>query len=170
LAVLDLVRRYSQTWKLLLQYDEDRLTLPETTHKSRESVPFDLAVVRGAIDCLRNDLAAKGESTDLFGRERGNSLAGILGAIRQTFGGQDLYLTIEEKAAHLLYFIIKDHPFTDGNKRIGSFLFLLYLQSNGLASSRPLRQQGPGRPGFADSRQRSAPQGTDDPADCQSPA
>ena len=60
------------------------------------------------------------------------SLAAILGAIHQTFDGQDLYPGIEEKAAHLLYFIIKDHPFTDGNKRIGSFLFLLFLQTNGL--------------------------------------
>jgi prophage maintenance system killer protein len=133
LAVLDLVRRYSQTWKLLLQYDEDRLTLPEITHKS-SGVPFNTETVSPAIACLRNELAAKGESTDLFGRERGNSLAAILGAIRQTFGGQDLYPSVEEKAAHLLYFIIKDHPFTDGNKRIGSFLFLLYLESNGLAS------------------------------------
>ncbi|EKD37965.1 MAG: hypothetical protein ACD_75C00924G0005 [uncultured bacterium] len=133
LAVLDLVRRYSQTWKLLLQYDEDRLALPPTTHKS-SGVPFDLAAVRQAIDCLRNELAAKDESTDLFGQERGHSLAAILGAIHQTFGGQDLYPSIEEKAAHLLYFAIKDHPFSDGNKRIGSFLFLLYLQSNGLAS------------------------------------
>lgn len=133
LAVLDLVRRYSQTWKLLLQYDEDRLALPETTHKTC-GVPFDIAAVRRAIDCLRNELAAKNESTDLFGRERGSSLAAILGAIQQSFGGQDLYPSIEEKAAHLLYFIIKDHPFTDGNKRIGSFLFLFYLQSNGLAS------------------------------------
>lgn len=133
LAVLDLIRRYSQTWKLLLQYDEDRLVLPETTHKS-SGVLFDLAAVRRAIDCLRNELAAKDESTDLFGRERGSSLAAILGAIQQTFAGQDLYPSIEEKAAHLLYFILKDHPFTDGNKRIGSFLFLLYLQSNGLAS------------------------------------
>ncbi|KJR99271.1 MAG: cytochrome C [Desulfobulbaceae bacterium BRH_c16a] len=133
LAVLDLVRRYSQTWKLLLQYDEDRLALPATIHKS-SGVPFDLAAVRQAIDCLRNELAAKGESTDLFGQERGHSLAAILGAIHQTFGGQDLYPSIEEKAAHLLYFAIKDHPFSDGNKRIGSFLFLLYLQSNGLAS------------------------------------
>ena len=134
LAILHLVRRYSQTWKLLLQYDEDRLALPETTHKN-SGVPFDLAAVRRGIDCLRVELAAKDESTDLFGRERGNSLEAILGAIHQTFGGQDLYPSIEEKAAHLLYFIIKDHPFTDGNKRIGSFLFLLYLQSNGLASA-----------------------------------
>jgi len=134
LAVLDLVRRYATTWKLLLEYDEDRLTLPATAHRG-SGATFDLAAVRQAIDCLRGELAAKGEATDLFGRERGDSLAALLGAIHQTFGGQDLYPGIEEKAAHLLYFVIKDHPFTDGNKRIGSFLFLLFLETNGLADS-----------------------------------
>ena len=72
------------------------------------------------------------EASELFGRERGDALAGIIGAVQQTFGGNDLYPGIEEKAAHLLYFVIKDHPFTDGNKRIGSFLFLLFLKNNGL--------------------------------------
>jgi len=131
LAVLDLVRRYATTWKLLLQYDEDKLVLPATAHR-REGAIFDLLTVRQAIECLRSELDARGEATELFGRERGESLAGILGAIHQTFGGEDLYPSIEEKAAHLLYFVIKDHPFSDGNKRIGSFLFLLYLQECGL--------------------------------------
>ena len=71
-----------------------------------------------------------GEASDIFGQERGDGLAGILGAVRQTFAGQDLYPSVEEKAANLLYFIIKDHPFVDGNKRIGSFLFLLFLRLN----------------------------------------
>jgi prophage maintenance system killer protein len=131
LAVLDLVRRYGLTWSLLLQYDEDRLSLPAVKHQDA-GVAFDLAVVRQAIKSLRSELAAKGESTNLFGRERGESLAALLGAIHQTFGGQDLYPSFEEKAAHLLYFVIKDHPFSDGNKRIGSLLFLLYLQTTGL--------------------------------------
>ncbi|WP_373500912.1 RhuM family protein [Desulfococcus sp.] len=131
LAVLQLVRRYGQSWKLLLQYDEDRLPLPAAIHRGT-GVQFDLAVVRRGIACLRDELANRGETTDLFGRERGESLAAILGAIHQTFGGLDLYPSIEEKAAHLLYFVIKDHPFSDGNKRIGSLLFLLYLQANGL--------------------------------------
>lgn len=131
LAVVELVRRYGLSWQLLLQYDEDRLALPAGLNR-RETMGFDLAVVRKGIVCLRDDLAIRGEATDLFGRERGESLAGILGAIHQTFGGEDLYPSIEEKAAHLLYFVIKDHPFSDGNKRIGSFLFLLYLQECGL--------------------------------------
>ena len=131
LAVVELVRRYGLSWQLLLQYDEDRLDLPTGLHR-REPMGFDLAMVHQSIVCLREELVARGEATDLFGRERGESLAAILGAIHQTFGGQDLYPSIEEKAAHLLYFVIKDHPFSDGNKRIGSFLFLLYLQESGL--------------------------------------
>jgi len=131
LAVVELVRRYGLSWHLLLQYDEDRLNLPTGLHR-RESVGFDLAMARRGIAYLRDELAAKGEVTDLFGRERGEGLAGILGAIHQTFGGEDLYPSLEEKAAHLLYFVIKDHPFSDGNKRIGSFLFLLFLQESGL--------------------------------------
>lgn len=131
LAVVELVRRYGLSWQLLLQYDEDRLALPTGLNR-REMVGFDLAMVRRGIACLREELAARGEASDLFGRERGEGLAGILGAIHQTFGGQDLYPSIEEKAAHLLYFVIKDHPFGDGNKRIGSLLFLLYLQESGL--------------------------------------
>ena len=131
LAVLDLVRRYGLTWSLLLQYDEDRLALPVVIHRG-DGKPFDLAIVRRGIACLCDELAAKSEATNLFGRERGDSLAAILGAIHQTFDGHDLYPGIEEKATHLLYFTIKDHPFTDGNKRIGSFLFLLYLHTNGL--------------------------------------
>ncbi|MGD9950842.1 MAG: RhuM family protein, partial [Desulfobulbus sp.] len=134
LAVVQLVRRYGLSWQLLLQYDEDRLALPNGLNQ-RESVGFDLAVVRRGIACLRDELAINGEATDLFGQERGESLAGILGAIHQTFGGEDLYPSIEEKAAHLLYFVIKDHPFSDGNKRIGSFLFLLYLQQSGLSET-----------------------------------
>jgi prophage maintenance system killer protein len=134
LSVLELVRRYGLSWQLLLQYDEDRLALPSGLTR-RESVGFDLVVVRRGIVCLREELAARGEATDLFGRERGESLAGILGAVHQTFGGEDLYPSIEEKAAHLLYFVIKDHPFSDGNKRIGSLLFLLYLQECGLINS-----------------------------------
>jgi hypothetical protein len=119
LAVLDLVRRYGLTWSLLLQYDEDRLSLPAVKHQDA-GVAFDLAVVRQAIESLRSELAAKGEATSLFGQERGESLAALLGAVHQTFSGQDLYPSIE------------DHPFSDGNKRIGSFLFLLYLQTAGL--------------------------------------
>ena len=78
----------------------------------------------------------KEEASEIFGQERGDALSGIIGAVQQTFGGQDLYPTVEKKAAHLLYFVIKDHPFTDGNKRIGSFLFVLFLKKNHLLDER----------------------------------
>ncbi|MEW6521273.1 MAG: virulence protein RhuM/Fic/DOC family protein [Thermodesulfobacteriota bacterium] len=129
-AVLEVVNRYARTWQLLLQYDEDKLPVPATKHNTRSVLGIDQA--RQAIATLKNDLLSRGEATDLFGHERGHGLAGLIGAVQQSFGGQDLYPSVEEKAAHLLYFVIKDHPFTDGNKRIGSFLFLLFLQANGL--------------------------------------
>ena len=77
---------------------------------------------------MKTDLLIKGEATPLFGNEREKGLASILHNIEQTFGGEPLYSTVEEKATHLLYFIIKDHRFIAGNKRIGSFIFLLYLK------------------------------------------
>lgn len=132
-AILDLINRYARTWQLLLQYDEDNLQVPAGKHETRKSL--DLADTRKAILSLKKELLARGEATDLFGSERGHGLAGIIGAVHQTFGGQELYPSAEEKAAHLLYFVIKDHPFTDGNKRIGSFLFLLFLQANGLSDA-----------------------------------
>lgn len=61
--------------------------------------------------------------------------------MQQSFGGQDLYPSLEEKAAHLLYFVVKDHPFSDGNKRIGAFLFVLYLRVNGLAAGTSLEER-----------------------------
>lgn len=91
---------------------------------------LDIDEARTSISQLRADLSQRGEATSLFGSERGDAFDGLLGALNQTFGGEELYPTIEQKAAHLLYFVIKDHPFSDGNKRIGSFLFLHYLDRN----------------------------------------
>jgi prophage maintenance system killer protein len=130
LAVLNIVNRYARTWQLLLQYDEDNLPVPKK--QRRVGTVLDLNAAQSAIVSLKKELAARGEATEIFGQERGEGLAGILGAIQQTFGGQDLYPGVEEKAANLLYFVIKDHPFTDGNKRIGTFIFLLFLKMNGL--------------------------------------
>ena len=127
-SVLHIVNNYSRTWKLLWQYDEDALSFPKSS--KRDVIVLEPNTAREAIANLRQDLLNKKEATDIFGNERGDGLAGILGAIHQTFGGEDLYPGVNEKAANLLYFVIKDHPFTDGNKRIGSFLFLLFLQLN----------------------------------------
>ena len=132
-AVLEVVGRYARSWSLLLQYDEDRLELPGERHPLRQ--PLDYGRTSQAIIALKTDLLARGEATDLFGQERQHGLQAILGNLDQTFGGRDLYPSVEEKAAHLLYFVIKDHPFSDGNKRIGSFLFLLFLRENQLLDS-----------------------------------
>jgi prophage maintenance system killer protein len=130
LAILDIINRYARTWQLLLQYDEDTLPVPEKKADTKTSL--EIAETRQAITTLKKELMNRGEATDIFGNEHGQGLAGIIGAIQQTFDGQDLYPSFREKAAHLLYFVIKDHPFSDGNKRIGSFLFLYFLKINGL--------------------------------------
>ena len=83
-----------------------------------------------------------GARRELFGRERERHLQAILGNQDQTFGGQELYPSVEEKAAHLLYFVIKDHPFSDGNKRIGAFLFVLFLRENNLLDQSRLNDNG----------------------------
>ena len=122
---IQLILSYAKTWHLLLAYDEDKLTLPESGRAPISSLPYE--AVTAAITTLKMDLMDRHEATPLFGNEREHGLESILGNLEQTFGGEALYNTVEEKAAHLLYFIIKDHPFTDGNKRIGCFVFLLYL-------------------------------------------
>jgi prophage maintenance system killer protein len=128
-AVLEVVQQYTRAWRLLLEYDEGRL--PEKPgHPLTPTADLSLDTARAAIEGLRESLAARGEATDLFGAERSDQLHGILGAIEQTFGGQPLYPTVQARAAHLLYFVIKDHPFADGNKRIGTLLFLEYLRRN----------------------------------------
>ena len=130
-AVLDLIVGYADTWRLLLEYDEDRLVLPPGARPS--TGVLDLGRATHAIADFKRELLARNEATPLFGNPRGDALDGILGAIEQTMFGESLYRSREEKAAHLLYFVIKDHPFSDGNKRIGSFLFMLYLQQEGMA-------------------------------------
>lgn len=129
-AVLDLIAHYAHTWRLLLAYDEDRLKAPSSTKPATSALALDQVIA--AIDAFRRDLATRGQATRFFGNRRGEALDGILGNIEQTMFGEPLYRSREEKAANLLYFIVKDHPFTDGNKRIGALLFLLYLQQEGV--------------------------------------
>jgi len=130
-AVLELIKSYARTWRLLVQYDEASLPLPAGGRPARGILDCDQA--RGAIASLKTNLIDRREASELFGQERGEGLAAILGVLEQTMFGEPLYASREIKAAHLLYFVIKDHPFSDGNKRIGSLLFLLYLQQEGLA-------------------------------------
>lgn len=127
-GLLDIITSYSQSWLLLQKYDEAQIETPKKSQKSKKILKYSDATK--AITELKNELLRKKEASDLFGREREKSLEGIIGSIYQTFGGKELYPSIEEKAANLLYFIIKDHPFSDGNKRIGAFLFIVFLAKN----------------------------------------
>jgi prophage maintenance system killer protein len=128
--VVGLILGYAKTWRLLLDYDEGKLAIPVGAQPSRGVLGFDEA--RRALDALAAELRERGEASELFARDRGEGLAAILGNIEQTMFGDPLYKTREERAAHLLYFVIKNHPFSDGNKRSGAFLFLLYLRQEGM--------------------------------------
>jgi prophage maintenance system killer protein len=123
-GLLDVITNYSSAWVLLQKYDRGVLPEPKT-RVSRQNFGYDFC--RRIIEKLKSELVGKKEASHLFGHERGGQLHGIVAAIRQTFDGKELYSSIEEKAAHLLYFVIKDHPFIDGNKRIGAFLFIVFL-------------------------------------------
>jgi prophage maintenance system killer protein len=130
-AVLDVVEQYARSWQLLLEYDERRLAeVPSRPVSPAGTLSLDSA--RRAIGSLREAVASRGTKPGLFGQDRGEQLAAILGNVEQTFGGAPLYPSAQARAAHLLYFLIKDHPFADGNKRIGTLLFLEYLRRNGL--------------------------------------
>ena len=107
-----------------------------TTTSGSPSPPLEPGEARG-INCdearaVIGELRRKFGGSDLFGREKDQSLPGSLGAVMQSFGGKDLYPSREEKAAHLLYFLVKNHPFVDGNKRIAAALFLWFMEKNGI--------------------------------------
>jgi prophage maintenance system killer protein len=130
-AVLELIAGYADTWRLLLEYDEDRLPTPPGTRPSKGVLDYTKA--SAAIADFKRELMVRNEATPLFGNLRGDGLEGILASIEQTMFGETLYRSREEKAANLLYLLVKDHPFSDGNKRIGSFLFMLYLKQEDIA-------------------------------------
>ena len=135
-AVLELIKEFATTWVSLDAYDKESLVLKGITKKKVSFVSDDL--VR-AIAQLKSVLMKKGEATDLFASERvERSIEGIVGNVMQSFGGTPVYKTIEEKAAHLLYFMVKNHPFTDGNKRSGAFAFIWFLKKTGVKGSRTI--------------------------------
>lgn len=138
-AVVNVIAEYARSWSLLQGYDEQSLT--EITHKQQHMQPLALDEVLAAIAALKTNLIEKGEATDLFAQLRGNGLASSIATIEQGFGGEWFYPNVASRAAHLLYFIIKNHPFADGNKRTGSFLFLWYLQQNQHLLAKPVSEQ-----------------------------
>jgi prophage maintenance system killer protein len=126
-GLVEIVSRYTQTFLLLQRYDEGLLTEPNGT--AGGAMPS-LGEIRKSIAGLKVDLMSRGEASDLFGLERGDALAALLGNLDQSIFGEPAYPTIERKAAHLLYFVIKNHPLADGNKRTGAFLFVDFLNCN----------------------------------------
>ncbi len=126
-GLLTVIKQYADTWTTLEAYDSGKLQKRTSSRKSR---PFTYDEVHSGLEQLKRELIRKGEASGLFAAEHGHGLERILGAVFQTFGGKELYPGIEEKAAHLLYFVIKDHPFADGNKRSGALVFLNFLRKN----------------------------------------
>ena len=133
--ILTIITQYSKTWDTLLRYDEDRLQ--QSNEQKDDLIELNYLEAIEAINHFKSDLIKKGEASSLFGNFKDSQLEAILGNICQTFDSQPLYTTHIERAAHLLYFIIKDHPFSDGNKRIGCLLFLMYLHKAGLKNLAP---------------------------------
>lgn len=127
-GLLDILKNYTKSFILLNQFDSNSLSLNSLATNLTYAIEYDEA--KKAINKLKKKLIEKEEATELFGNERDRSFSGILKSIVQTFDKQYLYPTIEEQASHLLYFVIKSHPFTDGNKRIGAFLFIWFLGKN----------------------------------------
>ena len=127
-GLVDIVSRYTHTFLWLQQYDEGLLTEPQIQQGG--TLPT-YAEACSALAELKSQLMAKGEASELFGRERDNGLSAILGNLDQSVFGEPAYPSIEAKAAHLLYFVVKNHPFSDGNKRSGAFLFVDFLHRNG---------------------------------------
>ncbi|HAJ44895.1 hypothetical protein A3K33_02535 [Candidatus Azambacteria bacterium RIFOXYC1_FULL_41_20] len=125
--ILSLLENYSKTLTLLGQYDQEKLTLIK---KTKGKFILEYSGLRKVINEVKSELIAKKETSDLFGQENGDKFRAVLDNIYQTFNGKELYSSLEEKAAHFLYFTIKDHPFVDGNKRIGAFLFIYFLDRN----------------------------------------
>lgn len=127
-GLLQVISDYAYGLKTLDDFDRRSLTIQDT----HEEVKFvlDYETARRSIDEMSAQLKKSGEDVSLFGVEKDDSLKGSLRSIYQTVGGKDAYPSVEEKAAHLLYFVIKNHPFVDGNKRIGASLFLWFLDRN----------------------------------------
>ena len=127
-GLLRVITDYTRTFILLNQFDSSRLSIAALNQHITYEIK--LAEALPAIEQLKNVLIGYKEATPLFGNRKDDSFAGVLGNIVQSFDGEYLYPSIEQQAANLLYMIIKNHPFTDGNKRIGAFMFIWFLEGN----------------------------------------
>lgn len=127
--LLEIITKYTNSWLWLQKYDENNLQ--ENGKIKNLNYKLEAKEAYESLAELKKDLIFKNEATDFFANPRSeNVLEWIFWNIYQTFGWEDLYPTLEEKASNLLYFIVKNHPFTDGNKRSWAFLFILFLAKN----------------------------------------
>jgi len=129
-GILRVITDYAHAWVMMHKYDEGDIKLHAKT-KPKYVLTYDEAI--GYVQQLSRTLHDQASAARFVGMERNDhGLDRIIGSINQTYGSSDLYSSVEEKAAHLLYFMIKDHPLIDGNKRSGSLLFIHYIAQNGL--------------------------------------
>jgi prophage maintenance system killer protein len=129
-GVLELVNAFAETWLSLSAYDKSELVTKGATKKR---VAFTAEKLRKNIADFKTVLMERGEASEHFAMERQEgSIEGIVGNVMQSFGGKEVYGTAEEKAAHLLYFTVKNHPFVDGNKRSGAYVFVWFLRQAGI--------------------------------------
>lgn len=127
-GLLDILSNYANSFVLLNQFDSHSLKVEKLNETITYEIKYDEA--NSAIAKLREQLIAQKQAGSLFGREKDDGFKSSLNAILQTFDGKYVYTSIEEQAANLLYLVIKNHPFIDGNKRIGAFLFIWFLEKN----------------------------------------
>ena len=133
-TILELIKEFSSTWVSLDAYDKESLS---PIGRNKKAIRLDSLELIAAIQSLKSEHVRKGEATEIFAQERKNgNVEGIIGNVMQSFAGQDVYKTVEEKAAHLLYFMVKNHPFVDGNKRSGAFTFIWFLRKTKLKTAR----------------------------------
>ena len=127
-GLLEIINNYTNSFALLNKFDSNNLTTEKLSKNITYEIKYNEAIK--AIKELKKQLMEKKEAGNLFGNQKDESFQGTLKNITQTFDGDYLYPSIEEQASHLLYFIIKNHPFSDGNKRIGAFMFIWFLEKN----------------------------------------
>lgn len=127
-AVIRIIQDYARTWSLLQGYDAQTLLDQDAQQMGMRGLTIEDA--QDVISRLKHELIDKGEATELFAHPRNDGLVSAIATIEQGFGDELFYPNVAVRAAHLLYFIIKDHPFADGNKRTASFIFLWYLRIN----------------------------------------
>jgi len=125
--VLNLLANYAKTLTLLSEYDQGKL---KTAKGKKAKFILSHKECQEVIKIIKKELISNGQASHFFGQEADARFEGVISWLYQTFGKKELYSTIVDKAAHVLYLIIKDHPFTDGNKRIASFLFVYFLDKN----------------------------------------